>query len=34
MSNYYVTSDGKQLFDVLEIALKATIDTKKKIRIQ
>ena len=34
MSNYYVTSDGKQLFDVLETALQTAIDIKKKIKIQ
>jgi hypothetical protein len=34
MSNYYVTSDGKQLFNVFETALKATIEIKKTIKIQ
>jgi hypothetical protein len=34
MSNYYLTSDGKQLFDVLEKALKTAIETKKTIKIQ
>ena len=34
MSNYYVTSDGKQLFDVFEKALQTAIETKKMLKIQ
>lgn len=34
LSNYFVTSDGKQLLDVFENALQASIDIKKSIKIQ
>ncbi|MDR1403034.1 MAG: immunity 70 family protein [Tannerellaceae bacterium] len=34
MSNYYVTSDGKQLFDIWEKALQTAIETKKTLKIQ
>jgi 2,3-bisphosphoglycerate-dependent phosphoglycerate mutase len=34
LSNYFVTSDGKQLLDVFEEALRASIDIKKPIKIQ
>lgn len=34
LSNYFVTSDGKQLLDVFETALQASIDVKKPIKIQ
>ena len=34
LSNYFVTNDGKQLLDVFEKALNASIDIKKTIKIQ
>lgn len=34
LSNYFVTSDGRQLFDVFEKALKDSIDVQKSLRIE
>lgn len=34
LSNYFVTSDGKQLIDVFEKALQSSIDIDKPIKIQ
>ncbi|PZU79594.1 MAG: hypothetical protein DI529_17435 [Chryseobacterium sp.] len=34
LSNYFVTSDGKQLLDIFENALQSSIDIKKPIKIQ